>query len=175
MDIRVRDSSSADPSAIAAALLQADAEHRAQNLLRHLEDVAAGKREAVTALLRSQIVGYGTLNWSSKHATFRDASVPEIQDLFVVPAARRSGVGSAILQELERRAALRSAIVGVGVGLYRAYGSAQRLYAKRGYVPDGSGVWAGDREAMPGTQVRLDDQLVLYLTKTLRAGYSFPF
>ena len=30
-------------------------------------------------------------------------------------------------------------IVGIGVGLYPDYGSAQRLYIKRGYLPDGHG------------------------------------
>lgn len=39
----------------------------------------------------------------------------------------------------------RSKIVCIGVGLHAGYGSAQRMYVKRGYIPDGSGVWYRDQ------------------------------
>ena len=32
-------------------------------------------------------------------------------------------------------------VIYLGVGLHSGYGSAQRMYVKRGYIPDGSGVW----------------------------------
>lgn len=39
-------------------------------------------------------------------------------------------------------AATKSAAIGIGVGLYAGedggYGAAQRLYVKRGYIPDGN-------------------------------------
>ncbi len=41
----------------------------------------------------------------------------------------------ALMDAAEARAAERSAIVGLGVGLYADYGSAQRMYARRGYLP----------------------------------------
>jgi hypothetical protein len=34
----------------------------------------------------------------------------------------------------------RSDVVGLGVGLYPDYGTAQRMYVRRGYLPDGRGV-----------------------------------
>ena len=57
-------------------------------------------------------------------------------------------------------------IVGIGVGLYQSYGSAQRLYAKRGYVPDGRGVMYHHQPVVPGAHVRVDDELNLFFTKT---------
>ena len=55
--------------------------------------------------------------------------------------------------------------VGIGVGLYDGYGSAQRLYIKRGYIPDGLGVTYNYNHVTPGANVCLDDDLVLWFTK----------
>ena len=59
----------------------------------------------------------------------------------------------------------KSTIYGLGVGLHSGYGGAQRLYAKRGYLPDGSGVWYRDAVCEPYTICRNDDDLTLYLSK----------
>jgi hypothetical protein len=56
----------------------------------------------------------------------------------------------------------------LAVGLHKFYGPAQRLYARRGYVPDGSGVWYGDKPCEPYEAYRNDDELNLYLIKNLR-------
>ncbi len=53
----------------------------------------------------------------------------------------------------------------LGVGLHSGYGMAQRLYAQRGYIPDGSGVWYGAKVCEPYTSCRNDDDLNLYLVK----------
>ena len=71
-------------------------------------------------------------------------------------------------QPREEEVAHRSAIVGIGVGLHPGYGSAQRLYIKRGYIPDGRGVWYRNRLVEEGMQAMFDDNLVLHLTKNLR-------
>lgn len=55
----------------------------------------------------------------------------------------------------------------LGVGLHSGYGSAQRMYIKRGYIPDGSGVWYGDHICEPYTDCCNDDDLILYLSKKL--------
>ncbi len=54
-----------------------------------------------------------------------------------------------------------------GVGLHNGYGEAQRMYAKRGSIPDGSGVLYGDRSADPYGTVVNDDSLVLCLSRKL--------
>jgi len=54
------------------------------------------------------------------------------------------------------------------VGLHPGYNAAQRLYARRGYIPDGLGVTYRDRYVREGEQVVFDDDLVLHLIKALR-------
>ena len=53
---------------------------------------------------------------------------------------RRQGVGSRLIEEADGGFAERSKVAGSGFGLYADYGAAQRLYVKRGYVPDGRGL-----------------------------------
>jgi hypothetical protein len=60
-----------------------------------------------------------------------------------------------------------SKTIALAVGLHEGYGSAQRLYIKRGYIPDGSGVWYRDNKLVPYTDCCNDD-LVLYMYKQLR-------
>ncbi|MEV6288167.1 GNAT family N-acetyltransferase [Kribbella sp. NPDC051770] len=85
-----------------------------------------------------------------------------------MPAYRRRGIGSSLMDAAEALVAERSAVVGLGVGLYADYGTAQRMYVRRGYVPDGRGVIYDHRQVPPGELVRLDDDAVLMFTKTLR-------
>jgi hypothetical protein len=47
------------------------------------------------------------------------------------------------------------------------YGMAQRLYVRRGYVPDGRGLMTHERPIVNGESVVVDDDLVLYFTKQL--------
>jgi hypothetical protein len=44
---------------------------------------------------------------------------------------------------------------------------AQRLYGRRGYIPDGRGACQGQRPLRRGTQVTMDDDLIIWLTKDL--------
>jgi hypothetical protein len=60
-------------------------------------------------------------------------------------------------------------LIGLGVGLYKDYGNAQRMYCKRGYVLDGNGISYQNLEVKPGETVVLDDELLLYLVKELTA------
>ena len=83
------------------------------------------------------------------------------------PIIGGAAVGSALLDEAERLIAERSALVGIGFGLYADYGAAQRLYVKRGYVPDGLGVHYRLKAAVAGETYRMDDDMVLYLVKRL--------
>lgn len=56
----------------------------------------------------------------------------------------------------------------LGVGVHNGYGSAQRMYVKRGYIPDGTGVWYRGSVCPQYTDCCNDDDLVLYLSKKLR-------
>lgn len=68
---------------------------------------------------------------------------------------RRRGIGSKLMDVAEEIAAKYSDTAYLGVGLHSGYGSAQRMYVKRGYIPDGSGV------CEPYSQCCNDDELNL--------------
>ena len=109
-----------------------------------------------------------SLYWNAASGPFRDMHIPEIVDFSVLPGYRRRGLGSIMMNVCEQLAATRCDRVCLGVGLYRDYGAAQRMYVKRGYVPDGSGVWYGAENAVPGENYCLDDDLILFLSKDLK-------
>jgi len=72
------------------------------------------------------------------------------------------------MDHIEAEAAKISDSVCLGVGLHSGYGTAQRLYIKRGYIPDGSGVWYGRSPARQYEMVENGDSLILYVSKKLR-------
>src|SRR5580700_10370596 len=55
----------------------------------------------------------------------------------------------------------------IGVGLYRDYGPAQKLYFQLGYAPDGNGITYRGQPTIPGQTYTLDDDLILWLVKIL--------
>lgn len=138
---------------------------------RYLAEQHRGERDALVAWQGDVFAGYVTVAWRSElgsnYPPFLDAGIPEIADFNVLPHLRRQGIGSRLLDEAERRIAERSSVVGIGVGLYNDYGAAQRLYVKRGYIPDGLGITSHGLRVTWGDTVVVDDDLVLYFTKTL--------
>ncbi|KTD24975.1 N-acetyltransferase GCN5 [Legionella lansingensis] len=121
------------------------------------------------AFYNEQLAGYVTLKWVSYYQPFRENHIPEIMDLNVLPPYRNKGIGSRLLNTAEREAALRSDVVGLGVGLYQDYGNAQKLYIKKGYSPDGHGVTYQYKAVKPGNSAPVDDDLVLWFTKKLKS------
>lgn len=53
---------------------------------------------------------------------------------------QKRGIGNKILEVAEKLAKQYAGLVSLSVGLHYGYGTAQRIYVKRGYIPDGSGV-----------------------------------
>jgi hypothetical protein len=90
-------------------------------------------------------------------------------DLNVMPDFRKRGIGSLLLDTAEKEAATKSEVVGIGVRLYAGedggYGAAQRLYVKRGYIPDGKGVTYNYQPTIPGNSYPLDNDYV-HLVRT---------
>lgn len=126
-----------------------------------------------------EIAGYVTLKWHSSYEPFAKASIPEIIDLNVLPNFQKIGIGSKLLEIAENEAATRSNRVGIGVGLYGGpdggYGAAQTLYVKRKYIPDARGLTYQYKPARPGQSYRLDDDLVLWFTKSLERAVTPDF
>jgi GNAT superfamily N-acetyltransferase len=137
----------------------------------YLKEQELGARIVWVAHFKGEFAGYITLKWQSGYPSFKEQNIPEIMDLNVLPSFRKMGIGSLLLDAAEKEAAMRSATIGIGVGLYAGedggYGPAQRLYVKRGYIPDGKGVTYNYQPIIPGNRYPLDDDLVLWFTKKL--------
>jgi GNAT superfamily N-acetyltransferase len=137
----------------------------------YLKEQNIGSRFVWIAYVDNCFAGYVTITWESKYKDFAKSNIPEIMDLSVLPSFRKIGVGSMLLDVAEKKAATKSQVVGLGVGLYSGpdggYGMAQKLYVKRGYVPDGKGMTSHYKETIPGNTYLLDDDLVLWFTKKL--------
>ncbi len=132
-----------------------------------LERQTQGRLALLVAIEESTYFGHCKVVWRSAYPGFRECGIPEIQDLNVRPDCRQRGIGSALLDAAEGRIAEHSDFAGIGFGLYADYGAAQRLYVKRGYLPDGRGLHYGAEPAAAGESYRVDDNLVLYLLKRL--------
>lgn len=127
----------------------------------------AGKCVVMVCEVDGEPAGYVSLYWNAEWGAFKNMHIPEIVDFNVLIRFRRRGLGNRMMAVCEQLAATRCDRVCLGVGLYRDYGAAQRIYVKRGYVPDGTGLWYGDDNVEPGKVVPNDDDLVLFLSKDL--------
>jgi GNAT superfamily N-acetyltransferase len=79
----------------------------------------------------------------------------------VVGPFRRRGVATLLIDAAERLARDHGiATPGITVGLFDEYGPAQRLYGRRGYIPDGRGACRDQRPLSKGMQVTVDDDLI---------------
>ena len=157
-----------DPEWISAAFAAIGWSRPRQLYDRYLAAREVAHRDVWVALLGERFAGYVTLNWRPTYAPFQAERIPEIQDLNVLPAYRRLGIGTALLDIAESRAGDSAAVVGIAVGLSSDYGSAQRLYVARGYRPDGRGIAYDYRTLRHGERTVVDDNLVLCFTKSLR-------
>lgn len=137
----------------------------------YLKEQELGTRIVWVAHVKDEFAVYITLKWQSGYPSFKEQNIPEIMDLNVLPSFRKMGIGSLLLDAAEKEAATRSDTIGIGVGLYTGedggYGAAQRIYVKRGYIPDGKSVTYNYEPTIPGNSYALDDDLVLWFTKKL--------
>lgn len=133
---------------------------------KYLQDQRNNERLVWVAIVAEKIVGYVTLQWHSKYLPFKEQNIPEIVDLNVITPFQGQGIGAQLLATAEKAALKKSTTVGIGVGLYKDYGRAQQLYVKRGYIPNGEGITYNYQPVAPGAKVILDDDLILWFTKT---------
>lgn len=163
-EVTIRDMNDGDPGLLAGS---EDPDDLAL-YEKYYEEQQAGKRDVILACCDGAPVGYLTIVWTSQHPPFRGAGIPDISDFGVDLEYREQGIGTALMDEAERRVSERSESVGLAVGLSPEYGAAQIMYSKRGYVPDGRGVHYGDAYAALGDRVVVDHSLVIIMTKRLR-------
>ena len=137
---------------------------REEILTRYFKEQESGEREVLVAEIDGAVAGYVTILPSAKHGPFAEV-YPELSDFNVFEPFRNQGVGNQLLEEAEKRVKLVSIKVSLGVGLHSGYGAAQRLYIKRGYIPDGTGVWYRNQPLEMNATSQNNDDLVLYLSK----------
>ncbi|MDU5071965.1 MAG: GNAT family N-acetyltransferase [Streptococcus sp.] len=139
---------------------------REEILTRYFKEQESGEREVLVAKVEGAVAGYITILPCAKQGPFAGMA-PELSDFNVFEPFQNQGIGNLLLEEAEKRVRLISDKVTLGVGLHSGYGPAQRLYIKRGYIPDGTGVWYQNHQ--PAMNVVCEDigDLVLYLSKNL--------
>ena len=131
---------------------------------RYLAEQDKGERVVLVAYSGRDLVGYVTIIWHPDYPPFAEKNIPEISDLSVLPAFRRRGIGSILMDEAEKRIFERSDVAGIGFGISADYGAAQRIFVKRGYIPDGQGLFGNGQYIRERSTVQVDD-CAIYLTK----------
>jgi len=165
MNISIRKLNSAMLSHNGIAAYLARSNRSVEYFRRILSEQERGDRVVLIALADGELAGHVTVKYRSDYPHFRETNTPEINDLWVNDECRRRGIAAALMDEAERIIFEHSPLAGLGVGLYADYGPAQQMYARRGYVPDGNGLYYGTSPVVPGSQVTVDDHLALFLVK----------
>ena len=137
---------------------------REEILASYFWEQASGDIEILVAEIDGAVAGYVTILPSAKHGPFAEV-YPELSDFNVFEPFRNQGIGNHLLEEAEKRVKFVSSKVTLGVGLHLGYGPAQRLYIRRGYIPDGTGVWYRNQPLEMNATSQNNDDLVLYLVK----------
>ena len=137
--------------------------------LSRLNDRSNGKCVALTAVYEGCPAGYVYVYRHAEDGPFKGKGWPIIVDFNVLQKYLRKGIGNRLMDAAEQVAAGYADTVCLGVGVCGSYGTAQRMYVRRGYLPDGSGVWyQGEPCVQYETVCTVDDDLVLFLSKRLR-------
>ena len=165
--IRVRNFRPEDSEIICAGEVAQGWDQTIDKYIDRLKDRDEGKCISLAAEYHGNIAGYINVYPDAKSGAFAGRGLPEIVDFGVLEKYRRRGIGKALMDAAEDIAKEYADTVYLGVGLHSGYGSAQRMYVKRGYIPDGSGVWYKDRPAEPYGIYPNDDELVIYMSKKL--------
>lgn len=167
-DIIIRTMRETDPQAITDAELAQGWQAELEKQLMRWRDFQSGKSVALVAEYGGALAGYINVYHRLLDGPEIYRNLPEIVDFGVFIPFRRHGVGTALMNAAEQTAAEWSDEVCLAVGLHCGYGSAQRMYVKRGYIPDGSGAWYHGRICGEYESCCNDDDLVLFLSKRLR-------
>ena len=139
---------------------------REEILTRYFKEQESGEREVLVAEVEGALAGYITILPCAKQGPFAEI-YPELSDFNVFEPFQNQGIGNLLLEEAEKQVRLISDKVTLGVGLHSGYGPAQRLYIKRGYIPDGTGVWYQNHQPAMNAVCEDIGELVLYLSKNL--------
>ena len=139
---------------------------REEILARYFLEQECREREVLVAEVGGTLAGYITILPCAKQGPFAEI-YPELSDFNVFEPFQNQGIGNLLMEEAEKRVKLTSDKVTLGVGLHSGYGPAQRLYIKRGYIPDGTVVWYQNHQPAMNAVCEDIGELILYLSKNL--------
>lgn len=140
-----------------------------ETYLNYFKQQNENKRMVFVAEYEGKVSGLCTLVLNPDEGPWAGKGYPEIVDLTVFFDAHHKGIGNKLLDVAEQEAAKLSDMVYLAVGVHSGYGAAQRIYVKRGYVPDGSGVWYQGKQLEQYAPCQNDDDLLLFLSKNLKS------
>lgn len=125
------------------------------------------KRKVFIAEYDGEVSGLCTLVLNPMEGPWAGLGYPEIVDLSVFFHVRNKGIGNNLMDVVEQEAAKVSDMIYLAVGVHSGYGAAQRIYVKRGYIPDGSGVWYQGKQLEQYAPCCNNDDLLLFMSKKL--------
>lgn len=131
----------------------------------HFQEHEDGASTTILGYEVGRLVGIITIRWQARYPLFRERGIPLIQNIEIRYEDRGRGLGNQMLERAEQEIARHSPLAGLVVGISAAYGPAQRLYARRGYIPDGRGVCRQFTPLQEGEVVTIDHDLLLWLIK----------
>ncbi|GIP53344.1 GNAT family N-acetyltransferase [Paenibacillus vini] len=167
MNLKIRKLAEHDPWIISNAFKEQGWEKPAAQFERYVSEQSNGDRTTLIAEIDGVFAGHVNVIWESYYPAFKERNIPEVNDFNVLLKFQRLGIGSKLMDKAEEVIRERSSLAGIGVGVFGDYGNAQVLYVKRGYVPDGKGIHDGQHYIKYGDSVVINDDIVLYLIKTL--------
>lgn len=134
---------------------------------KYFKEQEVKERYVIVAEINNEVAGYATLLPKDKNGPYSNMDIPTVCDFNVIIKYQNRGIGTLILDKTEKIAAETCNRICLGVGLHSGYGSAQRMYVKRGYIPDGTGVWFNNANLKQYAECINNDDLILYMSKQL--------
>ena len=123
------------------------------------------KVNVYVAEFECKLLGYIVVSYET---TLKGEIIVHIEDMYVLPLFRKCGVGQSLLNYAEREIVRRYDKVNASIGIGAAYGAAQRLFIKNGYMPDGLGVRFNGRILQEGANATNVRSLCLKFSKELK-------
>lgn len=158
-------------------ICKADKDEREENieyLKNQLKNQEKQECSALLALYQGEVAGYVFLYYKCKWGGLANCDIPGIVDLIVFEQYRKKGVATILMDIAEKIAQDYANKVYLDVCLSSEYGPAQRLYAKRGYIPDGKGVYYEEKVCETNAICKNNDELTLCLVKELNCPLQIP-
>ena len=122
---------------------------------------------ALIALYNGKAAGYVFLYYKCRWGGLANCDIPSVVDLIVFEKYRRNKIATVLMDAAEDIAKKYCNKIYLDVCLNAEHGPAQRLYTKRGYIPDGKGVYYDGKVCETDADCKNNDELTLCLIKNL--------